>query len=83
MQNSAKRPISSMTVSFNMEDFMEKELNHGSQNMWPARSFCKAFAQNFLQSQNVAWITVSCNLKMTVITSLMAQKDLLSLDSRQ
>jgi hypothetical protein len=63
MQNFAKRPISSMTVSFNMEDFMEKELNQGSQNMWPASSFCMAFAQNFLQSQNVAWITVSCNLK--------------------
>jgi hypothetical protein len=30
--NSTKRPISSMTASFNMEDFMEKELNQRSQN---------------------------------------------------
>jgi hypothetical protein len=52
-----------MTASFNIEDFMEKELNQGSQNMWPAISFCMALAQNFLQTQNVAWIRVSCNFK--------------------
>jgi hypothetical protein len=48
MQNSTKRPVSSMTASFNMEDFMEKELNQGSQNTWPASSFWMALAQNFL-----------------------------------
>ena len=63
MQNSTKRPLSSTTAIFNMEDCMETELNLGCQNMRLASSFCLALAQIFLQPQNVIWISVSYHLK--------------------